>query len=60
MTVRTAEMIRRLDADAERLKDRYEGELLDYCRRKMAENGNRRRSVAFLRGSVCFPAFRHL
>jgi|SRR5579871_3509117 len=47
-------MVRQLDSDAERLTHLYEGELLDYCRRRMAENGNRRRSVSFLQGSVSF------
>ena len=49
-----AEMVRQLDADAERLKHLYEGELLDYCRRTLAANGNRRRSCTFLQGSVSF------
>jgi phage host-nuclease inhibitor protein Gam len=52
ITAQAAEMVRQLDADAQRLKHLYEGELLDYCRRRMAENGNRRRSCTFLQGSV--------
>jgi hypothetical protein len=54
ITAQAAEMVKQLDADAARLKGLYEGELLEYCRRKMAQGGNRRRSVAFLQGSVCF------
>jgi predicted transcriptional regulator len=34
-----AELIRQLDCDAQRLKHLYEGELLDYCRRRLAEKG---------------------
>jgi phage host-nuclease inhibitor protein Gam len=49
-----AKMVRQLDADAQRLKHLYEGELLDYCRRRLAEKGNRRRSVTFLQGTVAF------
>ncbi len=49
-----AEMVRQLDSDADRLKHLYESELLEYCRRRMAEGGSRRRSVAFLQGSISF------
>jgi phage host-nuclease inhibitor protein Gam len=49
-----AEMVRQLEQDAARLRHLYESELLDYCRRKMAEKGNRRRSVTFFQGSVSF------
>jgi phage host-nuclease inhibitor protein Gam len=54
ITAQAAEMVRQLDTDAQRLKHLYEGELLDYCRRKMEENGNRRRSCTFFQGSVSF------
>jgi phage host-nuclease inhibitor protein Gam len=54
ITAQAAEMVRQLDSDAQRLRHLYEGELLDYCRRKMAEGGNRRRSCTFLQGTVAF------
>ncbi len=54
ITAQAAEMVRQLDGDAQRLRHIYEGELLDYCRRRLAEKGNRRRSVTFFQGSVSF------
>jgi hypothetical protein len=50
----SAQICKDLDTEAQHLRQLYEGELLDYCRRKLSQAGNRRRSVAFLQGSVAF------
>ena len=54
ITAQAAEMVRQLDCDAQRLRHFYEGELLDYARRKLAVQGNRRRSLTFFQGTVAF------
>ena len=56
ITAQAAEMVRQLDQDAQRLQELYEGELLEYCRLRLAQEGSRRRSVTFLQGSVHFRA----
>jgi hypothetical protein len=47
-------IVRQLDAEAERLRYLYEAELQEYVRQKVADGGNRRRSVHFLQGTCAF------
>jgi phage host-nuclease inhibitor protein Gam len=46
-----AQIVKQLDAEAESLRYLYEPELQEYVRRKLAANGHRRKSVAFLQGT---------
>ena len=48
------EIINRLRSDAERLQYLYGAQLEDFCRVRLAEGKNRRRSVAFLQGTCGF------
>lgn len=47
-----AAIIKQLDQDVDNLKRVYEGELVDYARRKLAESGRGRRTLHLLQGSV--------
>ena len=57
VTAQAAQIVRQLDADAESLRYRYEGELQEYVRQELARRGNRRKSLTLLQGSC---AFRHV
>ena len=54
VTAQAALIISQLDADADGLRWKYEGELQEYVRRHLAANGNRRRSLTLLQGTCAF------
>ena len=47
-------IVSRLNSDAESLRHLYEAELQEFVRTKLAESGNRRKSVHFLQGTAQF------
>lgn len=49
-------ILRQLDSDAESLRHLYEAELQAFVRQRLAESGNRRKSVHFLQGTAGFRA----
>ena len=54
VTQQAAKMLAALDADAQRLRHLYEGELQEYVRQELARTGNRRKSLHFLQGTAAF------
>src|SRR5579862_2500466 len=48
------QIVKQLDADAERLRFLFGAQLEEFCRRKIEQAGSRRKSVHFLQGSCCF------
>jgi len=47
-------IIAQLQADADGLRYKYEGELKEYVRRTLSAGGNRRRSITLLQGTCAF------
>jgi hypothetical protein len=47
-------IVKQLEADAERLRYLYEGELEEFVRQKLSTSGSRRKSVHFLQGTAGF------
>ena len=54
VTAQAQAIVKQLTADAEDLHFLYGAQLESYCRAKLAQSGNRRRSVHFLQGTCAF------
>jgi phage host-nuclease inhibitor protein Gam len=52
VTAQAAQICKDLDADAQRLRHLYEGELIDFARQRLAETGRGKRTLHLLQGSV--------
>ena len=49
-----AQIVAQLEADADGLKRLYASQLEAYCRARLNDTGNRRRSITMLQGTCCF------
>ena len=49
-----AQIVAQLEADANGLKHLYAGQLEAYCRARLQETGNRRKSITMLQGTCAF------